>query len=127
MNKKSSAKKKPNRKLRRVVRRTFAGILMVSAIAVAAIPAGKTQAGTSVTTNTNNTIDDNRVAPKSYSSVVSDDRTGGTVGGEGSEGAKDSSWQTDGTYFTDVNETASLADLHNGTQKLADLDKAYAT
>lgn len=38
MNKKSSAKKKPNRKLRRVVRRTFAGILMVSAIAVAAIP-----------------------------------------------------------------------------------------
>ena len=148
MNKKSSAKKKPNRKLRRVVRRTFAGILMVSAIAVAAIPAGKTQAGTSVTTNTNTYIeDDGRTAPIPYDyndgiadpnkknlDGVHDDRKKPTsqkttvIEANGfSADDPDSSW-TDGTMFTQINDSKlGLANYHNGKLTYDDLNKAYST
>ena len=157
MNKKSSAKKKPNRKLRRVVRRTFAGILMVSAIAVAAIPAGKIQAGTSVTTNTNTYIeDDGRTAPIPYEynattnvNGVHDDRkqedAEGKKAGDAAKAAtngfknwgteRDSSWTEASTkpMYTAIND-ASLADYHNGTITETDkkndkyvINRAYST
>ncbi len=146
MDKRSSAKKKPNRKLRRVIRKTIAAILMVSAIAVAAIPAGKTRAG-SVTTNTNTVIgDDGRTAPIAYAynetsnnGGVYDDRRSKSIGDATKAAANgfswadpDSSWST-GTMFTSVND-AKLAKYHNGTIEddttggvVHELSKAYST
>lgn len=72
---KKSAKRRLNTKVKRAVRKTMAALLMVSAIAVAAIPVEQMEAVGSTMTSTGMSIEDNR--GERYHYAVEDDREGG--------------------------------------------------